>query len=107
MNDSFASRSDNEASASGAARILVWDSPVRVFHWLMVALFAGAWLTAEGERWRLLHATLGYTMAVPAAFKVVSARAWRALYGLRALERLSSISTTTPLGASRSARSCR
>jgi cytochrome b len=37
--------------------------PVRVFHWLMVASFAGAYLTAESERWRLLHVTLGYTMA--------------------------------------------
>lgn len=58
----------NATSASPAKplpsqRILVWDAPVRVFHWLMVLSFAGAYLTAESERWRLAHVTLGYTMA--------------------------------------------
>ncbi|HET9644922.1 MAG TPA: cytochrome b/b6 domain-containing protein [Burkholderiaceae bacterium] len=51
--------------------IRVWDVPVRVFHWLMVLSFAGAWLTAESEHWRLLHITLGYTMAGLVAFRVV------------------------------------
>jgi cytochrome b len=50
---------------------LVWDAPVRIFHWLLVACFAGAWLTAESERWRLAHVTLGYTMAALVAFRVV------------------------------------
>ena len=51
--------------------ILVWDLPVRVFHWLLVLCFAGAWLTAESERWRLLHATLGYTMGGLLVFRVL------------------------------------
>jgi len=51
--------------------VLVWDAPVRVFHWLMVLSFAGAYLTAESERWRLLHVTLGYTMAGLLAFRLV------------------------------------
>jgi cytochrome b len=59
------------ASSSSLRRILVWDAPVRVFHWLMVLSFAGAWLTAESERWRLLHVTLGYTMAGLVAFRIV------------------------------------
>lgn len=71
MNDTFASRADNDTRASGTVRILVWDAPVRVFHWLMVASFAGAWLTAESERWRLLHATLGYTMVGLVASRIV------------------------------------
>lgn len=50
---------------------LVWDLPVRVFHWLLVASFAGAWLTAESERWRLVHVTLGYTMAGLVGFRLV------------------------------------
>jgi cytochrome b len=49
----------------------VWDAPVRVFHWLMVACFAGAWLTAESERWRLVHVTLGYTMAGLVGFRLL------------------------------------
>jgi cytochrome b len=49
---------------------LVWDAPVRVFHWLMVLSFVGAYLTAESERWRNVHVTLGYTMAGLVAFRV-------------------------------------
>jgi cytochrome b len=54
-----------------ARPVLVWDWPVRVFHWLMVLSFAGAYLTAENERWRLLHLTLGYTMAGLVVFRLV------------------------------------
>lgn len=64
----------NTTSASAAdrpRRILVWDAPVRVFHWLTVASFAGAYLTAESERWRLLHVTLGYTLAALVLFRLV------------------------------------
>ena len=50
---------------------LVWDLPVRVFHWLLVLCFAGAWITAESEHWRLVHVTLGYTMAGLVAFRVL------------------------------------
>lgn len=75
MNTTFESRADPAAgiSTAGAAttRILVWDVPVRVFHWLMVLSFAGAYVTAESERWRLLHVTLGYTMAGLVAFRIV------------------------------------
>lgn len=52
-------------------KILVWDVPVRVFHWLTVFCFAGAYLTAESERWQLVHTTLGYTMAGLIAFRLV------------------------------------
>jgi len=53
------------------SKILVWDVPVRVFHWMLVLSFAGAYLTAESERWRLLHVTLGYTMGGLLAFRVL------------------------------------
>ena len=60
------------ASALASPRnVLVWDVPVRVFHWLMVLSFAGAYLTAESERWRLAHVTLGYTMGGLVAFRLV------------------------------------
>jgi len=68
-------KSVSRAEAPGALprrrAILVWDAPVRVFHWLMVACFAGAWLTAESERWRLIHVTLGYTMAGLVVFRIL------------------------------------
>ena len=54
-----------------APRVLVWDLPVRLFHWLTVLSFAGAWLTAESERWRLLHVTLGYTLGGLVAFRLL------------------------------------
>lgn len=57
--------------AEGRARTLVWDAPVRIFHWLMVASFAVAWLTSESERWQLVHVTAGYTMAGLVAFRVL------------------------------------
>lgn len=53
------------------SKILVWDAPVRVFHWLLVLSFAGAYLTSESERWRLVHVTLGYTLAGLLAFRLV------------------------------------
>ena len=52
-------------------KILVWDAPTRLFHWLMVLSFAGAYITSEGERWRLVHVTLGYTMGGLLAFRIV------------------------------------
>lgn len=52
-------------------RTLVWDAPVRVFHWLIVLSFAGAWLTSEGRAWRPVHVTLGYTMAGLLVFRLV------------------------------------
>ena len=51
--------------------ILVWDAPVRVFHWLMVLCFVGAYLTSDSEAWRLVHVTLGYTMAGLVVFRLV------------------------------------
>jgi cytochrome b len=61
----------NTPSASRAEPVLVWDLPVRIFHWLLAASFAGAWLTAESESWRLVHVTLGYTMLALVALRIV------------------------------------
>jgi cytochrome b len=59
------------ADVAAPPRVLVWDAPVRVFHWLAVLCFFGAWITAESERWRMLHVTLGYTLAGLVAFRLV------------------------------------
>lgn len=71
MNTVSASRADDLSNTEKGKRILVWDAPVRVFHWLMVLSFAGAYLTAESERWRLLHVTLGYTMVGLVGFRIL------------------------------------
>jgi cytochrome b len=52
-------------------RILVWDWPVRVGHWMLVGAFALAWLTSESEAWRLAHAWAGGTMAGVVLFRLV------------------------------------
>lgn len=41
----------------------VVDATTRMLHWLMALSFTGAYLTADGERWRLVHVSLGYTLA--------------------------------------------
>lgn len=71
MNTTSESPANAAVSEPATRKILVWDVPVRVFHWLMVLSFAGAYLTAESERWRLLHVTLGYTMAGLVAFRIL------------------------------------
>ena len=62
------------ASPSRPARRRVTDAPTRMFHWLFALCFLGAYLTADGESWRMLHVTLGYSMAGLLGFRV--------LYGL-------------------------
>jgi cytochrome b len=42
-----------------------------MFHWLFALCFVGAYITADGESWRLLHVTLGYTLAGLLGFRVV------------------------------------
>ena len=51
--------------------IRVWDAPTRVFHWLLVLSFAGAYLTSESERWSLVHITLGYTLGGLITFRLI------------------------------------
>lgn len=58
-------------SDSSRATVLVWDLPLRVFHWLLAGSFVGAFLTAESERWRDVHAVLGYTALAMVAFRVL------------------------------------
>lgn len=41
----------------------VVDAAMRMFHWLFAGSFAGAYATADWESARLVHVTLGYTMA--------------------------------------------
>ncbi len=51
--------------------ILVWDLPLRLFHWLFAASFAGAWLTAESDEWLSPHTFLGYLMLGLIGFRLV------------------------------------
>lgn len=59
------------ANPPARAGRLVVDAPTRMFHWLFALSFVGAYATAEGERWRALHVTLGYTLAGLLAFRLI------------------------------------
>jgi len=48
---------------------LVWDLPVRLFHWLIVLLVGASWLTAELER-MTLHFYSGYALATLLLFRL-------------------------------------
>lgn len=64
---------NNVVATTGKVRqlILVWDMPVRVFHWLLVSCFTGAWLTAESERLQMIHYAFGYTAVLLVLIRLV------------------------------------
>ena len=74
---------DTRAGTSTSARLVV-DAPTRMFHWLFALSFAGAWLSADSERWRALHVTLGYVLAALLGFRL--------LYGLLGPRQVSVVS---------------
>ncbi len=55
----------------GTIRVLIWDLPVRVFHWALVVSFAGAYWLSESERLRDIHVMFGYTVLGLVAFRLV------------------------------------
>ena len=58
-----------ETSAAAPDRMRVWDAPLRVFHWGLVAAFTLAWLTAD--EWQTAHEIAGYAVAGLVAFRLV------------------------------------
>lgn len=42
------------------ARVLVWDLPTRVFHWLLVMSVSACWLTSDDDRYLYIHVFAGY-----------------------------------------------
>ena len=51
-------------------RILVWDIPTRIFHWILVLCFVVAYLTSQSERWQLWHVTAGYIFGAVLLFRM-------------------------------------
>ena len=43
-------------------QILVWDVPIRLFHWLFALSFVVAWITGDSDTYRDLHVFMGYLM---------------------------------------------
>jgi len=52
-------------------RILVWDIPTRVFHWLYALAFIVSYLNAFSERLRNYHVALGYILLGLLVFRLV------------------------------------
>jgi cytochrome b len=85
--------------------IRVWDLPTRLFHWLLVASFVGAFLTADSERHRDVHVLFGVTLVGLIAFRLLwgavgtrYARFRSFAFGPRAVLRdLRSIATLRPV----------
>ncbi len=44
-----------------ARKVMVWDLPVRIFHWLLVMSFVMAWLSHESSRYLDVHVFAGYS----------------------------------------------
>ncbi|MBI5436132.1 MAG: cytochrome b/b6 domain-containing protein [Nitrosomonadales bacterium] len=51
-------------------KILVWDLPTRIGHWLLVTAFVLAFMTGDGEKWRLVHVAAGYAVAGIVVFRM-------------------------------------
>lgn len=51
-------------------KILVWDLPTRLGHWLLASAFVVAWLTGDSEEQRLYHVAAGYVMVAVMLFRV-------------------------------------
>ncbi len=60
-----------DAKDNQQERILVWDIPTRIFHWLLVASFIVAYLTSETEKLRDWHMVSGYLLAGLILFRLV------------------------------------
>lgn len=52
-------------------KILVWDWPTRIGHWLMAASFVIAYATGDSEEWRLVHVMAGGALAGLVLFRLV------------------------------------
>lgn len=51
-------------------KILVWDWPTRIGHWMLASAFAVAWFSGDSEEWRLYHVAAGYVMAAVLLFRI-------------------------------------
>jgi cytochrome b len=50
-------------TGKGADMVKVWDLPIRLFHWILVAGFASAYLTAKFH-YGDIHALIGYGLCI-------------------------------------------
>jgi len=52
--------------------IPIWDLPTRLFHWSLVLVLAGSWITHElGLEWTRVHMWFGYTALTLVLFRII------------------------------------
>lgn len=51
-------------------KILVWDVPTRIGHWLLVITFILSFITGDSEEQRLLHVAAGYAVGGIIVFRI-------------------------------------
>jgi len=51
-------------------KVKVWDVPTRLFHWTLLAMFAGMWASAENGQLQI-HTKLGVAMLVLVVFRLL------------------------------------
>lgn len=62
---------DETAANAKRVRILVWDVPVRLFHWTLVALMATSYFSGRaGGDWMKLHFWSGYAILTLLLFRI-------------------------------------
>jgi cytochrome b len=60
---------DTIGADAGPLTVPVWDLPIRLFHWLLVASVATSWATAE-LGWMRVHFLSGYTILTLLLFRL-------------------------------------
>ena len=59
-------------SASPNTTVRIWDLPTRLFHWLLVLCFIGAFITVKvGGNAMVWHQRLGYAIGALVLFRVL------------------------------------
>ena len=62
---------ENSSYPDQTARALVWDLPLRLFHWALASAFVVSWITAEaGIEWADVHLYSGYTVLALPTFRI-------------------------------------
>lgn len=65
-------KSTTKTPVEEGGKRLVWDLPLRLFHWLLVLSIAASWATAKaGIEWTEIHFLLGYWTAGLLIFRLV------------------------------------
>lgn len=63
---------DNRTEVTATKRALVWDLPVRIFHWALLLAIVAAFITNKlGVAYFRYHVWCGYTVLVLVAFRLV------------------------------------